>query len=309
MRLGLPVALCALLLGAAVAVPLAPVRATTYHAPWIGSDPTEEPTPEPTEAPTPEATEAPTPEATEAPTPEATEAPTAEPSPPAEETPRPEPSAEPTAEPTPEPTVRPTPEATPMDTSGPPMFQQSGSSHTESSSESTTFSVGTPSPGPTPTASPKPTPTPNPWRAITVATTSLAPANEGSIQILNTFAAARRDGTAAAACVSFKNTDSRTATRVLFAFTLVDGNGGNVGTFTLDRRGTFSPGIDINGYSGLSDWASGGGNRGYADNCTTLSRNMAALPILSARFATYSVQRVEYADGTSWNATGSSQPH
>ena len=84
---------------------------------------------------------------------------------------------------------------------------------------------------------------------------------------------------------------------------------GNVGTFTLDRRGTFSPGIDINGYSGLSDWASGGGNRGYADNCTTLSRNMAALPILSARFATYSVQRVEYADGTSWNATGSSQPH
>jgi len=298
MRLGLSCLLCAVLLGVVVAVPVIPAHASSYRVAWIGGDPTEDPTPEPTEEPTPEPTEAPTPEPTEAPT--------TEPSPPAEETPRPEPTAEPTEAPTqaptPEPTVRPTPEPTPMSTSEPAMFQHSGSSHTESSSESTTYSIGTPSPGPSPTASPKPTPTPNPWREITVATKSLSPSNEGSIQILNSFAAARRDGTSAAACVSFKNTDSRTATRVLFAFTLVDGNGAEVGALTLDRRGTFSPGIDINGYSGLSDWASGGGNRGYADNCTTLSRNMAALPILSARFATYAVKRVEYADGTSWNA-------
>ncbi|MGR4066185.1 MAG: hypothetical protein ACLQPV_12175 [Vulcanimicrobiaceae bacterium] len=195
-----------------------------------------------------------------------------------------------------------TEEPTPETTSEPATIEHSGSSHEESSSESTTLSIGTPTPGPSPTASPKPTPTPNPWRQITVATKSLSPANEGSIQVLNSFAAARRDGTSAAACVSFKNTDTRTATRVVFAFDLVDGNGAQVGTLSLDRRGTFSPGIDINGYSGLSDWASGGGNRGYADNCTTLSRQMAALPILSARFATYSIKRVEYADGTSWSA-------
>ncbi len=110
----------------------------------------------------------------------------------------------------------------------------------------------------------------------------------------------RRDGTEATACISFKNLDPRTATRVLFTFPLFNGNGVRLASLELDRRGTFSQGIAIEGYSSLGDQLSGGGNRGYADNCTTLNTGMAALPILSAKYATYAVKRVEYADGTVW---------
>ena len=225
--------------------------------------------------------------------------PAAEPTPPSEQTAQPEPTMEPAAiEPTTEPTVRPT-EAS---TSEPATIYTQGSSHSESSSSTTTLTIGTPSPTASPSASPKPSPTPNPWRQITVATKTLSPSSEGAIEILSRFAAARRDGKSAAACVSFKNTDTRTATRVLFEFALIDGNGSHIGSLALDRKGTFSTGVAIEGYRTLSDWSSGGGNRGYSDNCTTLTRDMAALPILSAQFATYIVKRVDYADGTSWSA-------
>jgi hypothetical protein len=159
-------------------------------------------------------------------------------------------------------------------------------------------SAESPSPSPSPTASP----TPNPWREIIVANKSLSPSHAGAIDVLNAFAAARRNGKAAAACVSFKNVDARTATRVLFEFVLLNGNGEEVGSLQLDRKGTFSTGIDIEGYRTLSAWSGGGGNRGYGDNCTELKSNMAALPILTARYATYAVKRVEYADGTIWSA-------
>jgi hypothetical protein len=196
----------------------------------------------------------------------------------------------------------PTPLPRPSPSDEPATIYHSGSSHTESSSSSDTFTVSTPSPTPSASAKPTPSPTPNPWRQITVATKTLAPSNEGAIEVLGSFAAARLDGTSAAACISFKNTDPRTATRVLFEFALFDGNGAHVGSLELDRKGTFSTGIAIDGYHTLAEWASGGGNRGYADNCTRLSANMAALPILQAKYATYIVKRVEYADGTSWSA-------
>jgi hypothetical protein len=182
-------------------------------------------------------------------------------------------------------------------------------SHTESSSSTTEFSIGTPTP-PSPTPSgerPTPTPTPNPWRQLTVATKTLSPGDEGGIEILSSFAAARRDGTSAAVCVSFKNDDPKVAKRIVFGFGLIDGNGGDVGEIVLDRKGTFSPGIAIEGYRTLASWSTGGGNHGYNDNCVTLNRNIAALPILSAKFATYSVKSVEYADGTVWTARDNGQ--
>ncbi len=228
---------------------------------------------------------------------------TPEPTPPSEETPKPEPTPEPTVAPTPEPTPEQTPEPTATPSPEPALIMHSGSEHTESSSESTEITIGAPSPRPSSSASPSPSPTPNPWRQITVATKTLAPSSEGSIEVLGSFAAARRDGTSAVACISFKNTDARTATRVLFDFGLIDGSGANVGSLVLDRKGTFSTGIDIIGYGNLQDFVVHSGNRGYADNCTTLSMQMAALPLLSAKFATYAVKRVEYADGTSWDAT------
>jgi hypothetical protein len=255
------------------------------------AEPTAEPTPEPTDSPTPEPTATPTPEPTETPTEKPTETPT----------------PEPTERPTPEPTERPTPE--PRLTV--PPITHTIETHSESSSSSVEFSIGTPTPTPTgsPGSTPTPSPTPNPWRQLTVATKTLAAVDEGEIEILASFAAARRDGTRAAVCVSFKNVAPKVATRVVFNFGLIDGNGGEVGTLVLDRKGTFSPGIDIEGYRTLASWSVGGGNHGYNDNCMSLDRNIAALPILSARYATYAVKSVEYADGTVWNAPAHEPQH
>ena len=69
----------------------------------------------------------------------------------------------------------------------------------------------------------------------------------------------------------------------------------------LDRRGTFSPNVDIAGYNDVSDLGGARmGHRGLADNCASTSTGVAALPILAARFASYRIIRVDYADGTSW---------
>ncbi len=49
----------------------------------------------------------------------------------------------------------------------------------------------------------------------------------------------------------------------------------------------------------MGSWQ-GSSNRRNDENCTGVSVGVAALPLLVARFATYRVVRVEYADGTSW---------
>lgn len=70
---------------------------------------------------------------------------------------------------------------------------------------------------------------------------------------------------------------------------------------TLDRRGTFSPGIGIMTYDSLQDFVqSGFGNRSFADNCATVQDGIAAVPILTARYATYRMMRVVRADGSTW---------
>ena len=71
-------------------------------------------------------------------------------------------------------------------------------------------------------------------------------------------------------------------------------------TLHLDRTGEFSPNVDINGWNALTDWQAGLGHRGYNDNCTTVTRNVAANPLLHAQSATYTVTRVEYRNGSVW---------
>ncbi|HEY8320518.1 MAG TPA: hypothetical protein VIG46_01830 [Candidatus Baltobacteraceae bacterium] len=155
------------------------------------------------------------------------------------------------------------------------------------------------------------TPTPDPYRQLQFATDSLdgnAGAQPGNIQVLGGFAAARRDGTSILACVSFQNNAPQAATLVRFAFPIKDANGNTVATLHLDRKGTFSTGIGIHSYQSYNDWKSGLSNRGYADNCVTRTVGVAALPIIEARFATYAVTYVLYADGTSWTAPGATSP-
>ncbi|HVR47775.1 MAG TPA: hypothetical protein VMT95_14180 [Candidatus Binatia bacterium] len=138
-----------------------------------------------------------------------------------------------------------------------------------------------------PSPSPKPTATPNPYRQIEFASMTLGGRPSGGIDITRGWAAVKRDGKAAVVCVSFKNVAAVTATHVLFDFSLAGRSGAQLGRLELDRRGTFSPGVDIEGWHNLSDWQSGMGHRGYNDNCTVFERGVAAAPLLSAHYVTY----------------------
>jgi hypothetical protein len=147
---------------------------------------------------------------------------------------------------------------------------------------------------------PAASPTPNPYREISLASQSLENKPQGKIALLGGWAAVKRDGHGAVVCVSFKNEAAVAATRVVFQFAILGRSGNELGNLELDRSGTFSPGVEINGWQSLRDWQGGVGHRGYGDNCKVLNGNVAALPLLSAHTVTYHVSRVEYADGTSW---------
>jgi hypothetical protein len=146
---------------------------------------------------------------------------------------------------------------------------------------------------------PESPPTPNPYRSLEFGSATLGGAPVGKIAILNGWAAVKRDGRGAHACISFKNVGSITATRVLIEFPIMDDAGAQLGRLEMDRRGTFSPEIDINGWDSLESWQRGS-NRGYDENCTGINMGVAAFPLLAARFASYRILRVEYADGSVW---------
>jgi len=155
----------------------------------------------------------------------------------------------------------------------------------------------------TPSPSPSPKPTPNPYRSLKFGTATLETSATGNIALIGGWVAVRRDGRGWHACVSFKNQDPRTATSVLFEFPLTDRNGEVLEKLRFDRRGTFSTGVEIRGWSSLGNWQSGS-NRGYDENCDGKSLGMAAFSLLQARLATYRVLRVDYSDGTSWAPPG-----
>jgi hypothetical protein len=171
----------------------------------------------------------------------------------------------------------------------------------------TDWEIGSRNPANVPPPTPAPTPTPNPYRSLVFGSPTIGGTTAGKIAVLGGWAAVKRDGRGARACISFKNTDSRTAKRVLFQFPITNKDGAVLTELKLDRRGTFSPGIDIRGWGSLEGWQQGQ-HRGYDENCTSLSTGIAALPLLTARFATYRILRVEYANGTSWNAPPTPSP-
>jgi hypothetical protein len=144
--------------------------------------------------------------------------------------------------------------------------------------------------------------TPDPWRPLRFATTSLGgDPDQSGVTILNGFGAATKDGKQLMACVSFKSTSPKTASRVLFRFDIVGDSAKEMGSFALSRTGTFSTGIDINTFGSYEQWRSGSQHRGYSENCKTESGGMAAVPVLEARFITPIVVEVDYADGSFWS--------
>jgi hypothetical protein len=146
-----------------------------------------------------------------------------------------------------------------------------------------------------------PSPTPGAWREIPLASATLDGGVEGQIQILGGFAGVKRDGTAAIACISFKNLSPMTARRIVFEFPLLDAQGNALGKLTLDRNGEFSSNVAIMTYDGFGSWQSGSiGPRGRDDNCIQRTLPTAAVPLLQARTASYRVVRVEYDGGSLW---------
>jgi hypothetical protein len=167
--------------------------------------------------------------------------------------------------------------------------------------------IGSRNPANVAAPTPSPTPTPNPYRSLEFGSPTIGGDTAGKIVVLGGWAAVKRDGRGAHACISFKNTDSRTATRVLFQFPISDKSGAVLADLELDRRGTFSPDVDIIGWSSLENWQNGQ-HRGYSENCTSITTGVAALPLLTARFASYRILRVEYANGASWVAPATPSP-
>ena len=167
------------------------------------------------------------------------------------------------------------------------------------------YQIGSPR-APADAAAPTPSPTPGPWREIPLASATLDAGVQGQIQILGGFAAVRRDGTGAIACVSFKNLSPMTARRIVFDFPLLDAQGSTLGTLTLDRNGEFSSNIAIMTFDSFADWNNNTiGPRGRLDNCIVRTLPTAAVPLLQARTASYRITRVEYDGGQIWTPSGS----
>jgi hypothetical protein len=150
---------------------------------------------------------------------------------------------------------------------------------------------------------PVPPPTPNPYRDLRFTTATLAP-ERGPIAVYGGWGAVKRDGKEVVVCISFKNERQVAATRIRFEFPLANREGETLDTLQLDRRGTFSTNVNIDGWSGLEAWRSGVGHRGYADNCVIQRSGIAALSLMNAHFASYRIRRVEFADGSIWPAPG-----
>ncbi len=149
----------------------------------------------------------------------------------------------------------------------------------------------------------------NAWRGLPLVNSALDGRVQGRTQILNGFAAAKRDGTAFIACVSFKNLALLPATRVVVDFPLLSAADQALGDLVLDRRGEFAPGTDVAGYASLSEWQQNApGARLRGENCIERQFTEPALPLLQARLASYRIVHVEYAGGTSWSATAAASP-
>jgi hypothetical protein len=146
-----------------------------------------------------------------------------------------------------------------------------------------------------------PKPTPNPWRAVPLASSSLDVQTQKNIQVLGGFAAMKKDGTAAIACLSFKNKDPRVAKRVVVDFPITGDGGQPLGKLTLDRAGEFSPNIDILSYASIEQWQGHGVGpvRSFNEGCVQRNLPTAAMPFLQAQAVGYTIVQVDYADGTS----------
>lgn len=151
--------------------------------------------------------------------------------------------------------------------------------------------------------------TPKPYRYLHSAS---PPGPRAPIDYVGSWTAIEPDATAGWTCLSFKNTGSVAATRILFGFALLNHNHEVIDTGQRDRKGTFSPDVEIHGYHDAAEWARRDGPRGYLDNCVVWDPNSEPPPresYLQARYYSISVKRIYYADGTTWPQPEEASPN
>jgi hypothetical protein len=140
------------------------------------------------------------------------------------------------------------------------------------------------------------------WRNIPFALAPGASTGNG-IAIDGGFAAVRNDGSALTYCVTFRNTDQKTAVEVTFNYQIYGNSDNMLTNGTSVRSGTFSTGITIAGPASFSDYqtARGGvGNKDTLQNCWSNSSGIANLAYLQANYMTIQVMGVKYEDGSVW---------
>jgi hypothetical protein len=125
------------------------------------------------------------------------------------------------------------------------------------------------------------------------------------IGYVNVWTAMSNSSNVGHTCVSFKNERDVTATRVLFALSLRDHNGEIVDTGKIDRKGTFSPNVEIHGWHSIEEYSTGQGPRSYSDNCARWTPDNQAQAAAYPRVRSYTAyaERVEYADGATWTTS------
>ena len=147
------------------------------------------------------------------------------------------------------------------------------------------------------------TPTPYPWHSIDWSSgtkrTSAAP-----IRVSSGWAAVKDDSMWVTGCIDFKNTSDVVAKHVRFVFTLENSEGDRELTVHFDREGTFSPNILIEGYGNLRDVFNRPGHHGFIENCwgQRYGETDEISRLRHVRYFTYSIERIDFADGTTWPA-------
>lgn len=163
-----------------------------------------------------------------------------------------------------------------------------------------TYWTRTPTSGPTPR--PTPTATPGP-HGLPLEQTNY-PGAAPPIRVFGAWAAQTYDRTAGFLCFSFENKANVAATVVRFEFDLLDKHGQAMQLLHLDRKGTFSPNIEIHGSHNVSEYEALGGPRGYRDNCVSwrAQNGSERKAYARARSAVYRIDRIDFTDGTQWPA-------
>lgn len=157
--------------------------------------------------------------------------------------------------------------------------------------------------------------TPNPaaaWHQLPFVAGTLGGVPLAPIAITGGLSMVKNDATAEVHCVSFKNTDIKTAISITFAYRFLDANRAALAALTSVRTGAFSTNVAIDGPTTFATYLSAGTPgtpRSLADNCWRDDNGTATLALLlQARYFEFRVAIVTYADGSQWSAPAPGAP-